>query len=75
MDQLLMMKDAERILGIAHNDQDLVLKKLEQLITLFYRAVDAQKNDDEVYIRILILSVMTCLELCAYSYNVSMFLK
>lgn len=48
MDRLLMMKDEERISGTVHKDQDSIYKKIEQLINLFYRAVDADKNDDEV---------------------------
>ncbi|KAG0604472.1 hypothetical protein M758_10G174600 [Ceratodon purpureus] len=50
MDRLLIMKDEVRTHGTVHEDQDSVYQKLEQLINLFYRAVDAEKNDDEVWI-------------------------
>lgn len=56
MDRLLMMKDEERTYGTVHEDQDSVYDKIKQLINLFYRAVDAEKNDDQVCILYFILT-------------------
>ena len=67
MDRLLMMKDEERTHGTVHKDQDSVYKMLEQLINLFYRAVDAEKNDDEVRICSSFLKCCSFLE-CLLSF-------